>query len=307
MLPYPSGDLHIGHWFTMAPSDTRARYLRMRGYAVFFPIGFDAFGLPAENAAIKRNIHPRIWTYANIARHARATALDGRHLPLGPRGRHLRPRILSLEPVVLPAILPARAGLPPVRPGGLVPLVQHHPGPRAGGGHRAPLRALRNAGDQEEPVPMAVQNHRLCRGIARLQQNAVAGAGADAATQLDRAQRGCRGGVRGDERARRRCADPRVHHPARHPVGRHVPGAGPRASVGRRDHHARAAGRRRRLCHAGRAAERDGAAGRRPRENGGVDRRDGPQPGHRRADPDLDRRLCAARLRHRGDHGGARP
>src|SRR6478672_9316472 len=57
MLPYPSGNLHIGHWFTMAPSDTRARYYRMRGYAVFYPIGFDAFGLPAENAAIKRNIH----------------------------------------------------------------------------------------------------------------------------------------------------------------------------------------------------------------------------------------------------------
>jgi len=67
MLPYPSGNLHIGHWFTMAPSDTRARYLRMCGKQVFYPIGFDAFGLPAENAAIKRNIHPKQWTYANIA------------------------------------------------------------------------------------------------------------------------------------------------------------------------------------------------------------------------------------------------
>ncbi len=68
MLPYPSGDLHIGHWYAMAPSDARARYKRMNGYNVLFPMGFDAFGLPAENAAIRHNIHPRQWTYANIDR-----------------------------------------------------------------------------------------------------------------------------------------------------------------------------------------------------------------------------------------------
>jgi leucyl-tRNA synthetase len=68
MLPYPSGDLHIGHWYAMTPSDARARYKRMQGYNVLFPIGFDAFGLPAENAAIKNNIHPKTWTYANIDR-----------------------------------------------------------------------------------------------------------------------------------------------------------------------------------------------------------------------------------------------
>ncbi len=68
MLPYPSGDLHIGHWYAMTPSDAAARYQRMRGYNVFFPIGFDAFGLPAENAAIKRGIHPYKWTMANIER-----------------------------------------------------------------------------------------------------------------------------------------------------------------------------------------------------------------------------------------------
>jgi len=66
MLPYPSGDLHVGHWYAMTPSDTRARFMRMKGHRVFFPIGFDAFGLPAENAAINRGIHPRKWTYANI-------------------------------------------------------------------------------------------------------------------------------------------------------------------------------------------------------------------------------------------------
>ncbi|MEM7336082.1 MAG: leucine--tRNA ligase [Chloroflexota bacterium] len=68
MLPYPSGDLHIGHWYAMTPSDARARFMRMKGYNVLFPMGFDAFGLPAENAAIKRNIHPMKWTFANIER-----------------------------------------------------------------------------------------------------------------------------------------------------------------------------------------------------------------------------------------------
>ena len=68
MLPYPSGDLHIGHWYAMAPSDARARFKRMQGYNVMFPMGFDAFGLPAENAAISRGIHPKEWTYQNIGR-----------------------------------------------------------------------------------------------------------------------------------------------------------------------------------------------------------------------------------------------
>jgi leucyl-tRNA synthetase len=66
MYPYPSGDLHIGHWYAMAPPDAAARYRRMLGYNVFFPMGFDAFGLPAENAAIKRGAHPYKWTMANI-------------------------------------------------------------------------------------------------------------------------------------------------------------------------------------------------------------------------------------------------
>jgi leucyl-tRNA synthetase len=66
MLPYPSGNLHIGHWYAMTPSDARARFRRMQGFNVLFPMGFDAFGLPAENAAIKDGVHPMKRTYANI-------------------------------------------------------------------------------------------------------------------------------------------------------------------------------------------------------------------------------------------------
>jgi leucyl-tRNA synthetase len=66
MYDYPSGDLHIGHWSVKAPTDALGRYRRMQGYNVFFPVGFDAFGLPAENAAIKSGVHPRRWTMENI-------------------------------------------------------------------------------------------------------------------------------------------------------------------------------------------------------------------------------------------------
>ena len=66
MYPYPSGDLHVGHWYAATGPDIVARMHRMRGENVMFPMGFDSFGLPAENAAIDRNIHPATWTNANI-------------------------------------------------------------------------------------------------------------------------------------------------------------------------------------------------------------------------------------------------
>ena len=66
MYPYPSGILHVGHWYATVVPDAFARFKRRHGYNVLFPMGFDAFGLPAENAAIRNNIHPANWTYENI-------------------------------------------------------------------------------------------------------------------------------------------------------------------------------------------------------------------------------------------------
>ena len=66
MFPYPSGDLHIGHWYNYAPADAAVRFRRMNGQNVMFPMGFDAFGLPAENAAILEGVHPSIRTAENI-------------------------------------------------------------------------------------------------------------------------------------------------------------------------------------------------------------------------------------------------
>ena len=111
-FPYPSGQgLHVGHARPYTAMDVVARKRRMDGYNVLFPMGYDAFGLPTENYAIKNHIHPAKVTHDNIENFRKQLPDAGLLLRLGPGGQHHRPQLLQVDPVDLPPALQARPGL----------------------------------------------------------------------------------------------------------------------------------------------------------------------------------------------------
>ena len=142
MYPYPSGSrLHVGHGRNYILGDALYRRERMAGRKALNPMGWDAFGLPAENAAIQSGVHPREYTLANIAPHEGAALRAGLPLRLVQGARLLRPGVLPLEPVALPADVGAGPGVPQDGAGQLVPGLPDGAGQRAG--RRRALRALR--------------------------------------------------------------------------------------------------------------------------------------------------------------------
>ncbi len=310
MYPYPSGDLHIGHWYIKTPTDAIARYRRMNGDNVFFPIGFDAFGLPAENAAIKSGVHPAKWTMRNIERMRGQLRSMGATFDWSSEVVTCQPDYYRWNQWIFLQLL--KAGLA-YRKMAAVDWCPKDQVVLAREQVEGLDRVCWRCGTQVIKRDLEQWFFRITqvRGrAARFHGHRLAGAGAGHADQLDRSLRG-RGGRVHDgalrpSRGRRGAA--RVHDPAGHAVRGHV--HGPRAGASRWS---------RRLTAPERAADVEAYVTQTRRrteiERLSTDRdktgvpigADAINPVNGRAHPHLDRRLCAVRLRHGRHHGRARP
>ena len=161
MFPYPSGDLHIGHWFAFTGGDIGARFKRMQGYNVMHPQGFDAFGLPAENAAISHNIHPRQWTYDRIANLRRQFHLMGNSYDWSRQVITCDPEYYHWNQYFFLKMFESGLGVPSRRRGQLVPSGPDHPRQRAGQGRF--VRALRRTGGAAGDAAVVFPHHKVRR------------------------------------------------------------------------------------------------------------------------------------------------
>ena len=309
MYPYPSGALHIGHWYIKTPTDAIARYRRMHGDNVFLPIGFDAYGLPAENAAIKNGINPREWTMANIEKMRGQLRSMGASFAWDSEVVTCEPEFYVWNQWLFLQFLKHGPGLPRRVAGRLVPQ-RRHARARAGRGHRPPLLALRREGREAR-----ARRSGTCRppnyadelldfsGIdwpdpIRIMQTNWIGRSSGAEIVFETAPSPHHAG---GEELRVFTTRPDTLFGAtfmvlapEHPLVAELTAPDRKAEV---EAYVKATA----------AEDRDRPPVDRPREDRRADRRRRDQPGQRRADPDLRRRLRAGHVRHRRDHGRPGP
>ena len=136
MYPYPSGPAHMGHVRNYTFGDLLVRHRTMQGYAVLSPFGFDSFGLPAENAAIKTGTHPRVFTDARIAELKESITSLGAVYDWRREIRSHDPEYIKWNQYHLHPSPRGRPGLPGRRPGELVPRLPDRARQRAGAARR---------------------------------------------------------------------------------------------------------------------------------------------------------------------------
>ncbi len=276
MFPYPSGDLHMGHAEAFVMADVVARHWKLKGYDVLHPIGWDSFGLPAENAAIKRNAHPAEWTYANIETQANSFKRYGLSFDWSRRLHTSDPEYYRWTQWLFLRFF--ERGLAYRK----ASFVNWCPTDQTVLANEQVVQGLcERCGSvvtKRQADPVVLQDHRLRRAPAGRHGAAggrLARAGADHAAQLDRP---VRGRVRRLRHRRARGAGHRLHDPAGHPVRGHVLRRRARGAAGRGDRHRGAAAGVRGLPGADQAGHRDRAPVDRPAQDRGLPGRHATNP-----------------------------